>query len=82
MYKYYNNLLPPAINDLYVSNNDVHKYKRNINVHAKNFGNTSVRVWNALQSKIDVNVSISKFNLSSHQKNYLQGNSLISKYPK
>ena len=25
------------------------------------FGNTSVRVWNALQSKIDVNVPISKF---------------------
>ena len=26
MYKYFNNLLPPAIIDLYVSNNDVHKY--------------------------------------------------------
>ena len=26
IYKYINNLLPPAINDLYVSNNDVHKY--------------------------------------------------------
>ena len=72
MYKYSNNLLPPAINDLYVSNNDVHKYstrqkhllyvnKSNINVYAKSFGNVSVRVWNALQSKIDVNVPISKF---------------------
>ena len=71
MYKYSNNLLPPAINDLYVSNNDVHKYstrqkhllyvnKSNINVYAKSFGNISVRVWNALQSKIDVNVPISK----------------------
>ena len=72
MYKYSNNLQPPAINDLYVSNNDVHKYstrqkhllyvnKSNINVYAKSFGNVCVRVWNALQSKIDVNVPISKF---------------------
>ena len=75
MYKYFNNLLPPAINDLYVSNIDVHKYstrqkhllylnKSNINVYAKSFGITSVRVWNALQSKIDVNVLISKFKKS------------------
>ena len=89
MYKYSNNLLPPAINDLYVSNNDVHKYstrqkhllyvnKSNINVYAKNFGNVSVRVWNALQSKIYVNVPISKFKKSS--KNYLQDNSLVLKY--
>ena len=58
IYKYSNNLLPPAINDLYVFNNDVHKYstrqniyfmnKSNINVYAKSFGNTSVCVWNAL----------------------------------
>ena len=89
MYKYSNNLLPPAINDLYVPNNDVHKYstrqkhllyvnKSNINVYAKSFGNISVRVWNALQSKIDVNVPISKFKKSS--KNYLQDNSLVLKY--
>ena len=89
MYKYSNNLLPPAINDLYVPNNDVHKYstrqkhllyvnKSNINVYAKSFGNVSVRVWNALQSKIDVNVPISKFKKSS--KNYLQDNSLVLKY--
>ena len=74
MYKYFYNLLPPAIDDMYVSNNDVHKYKystrhkhlvyinkSNINVFAKSFGITSVRVGNALQSKIDVNVPISKF---------------------
>ena len=89
MYKYSNNLLPPAINDLYVPNNDVHKYstrqkhllyvnKSNINVYAKSFGYISVRVWNALQSKIDVNVPISKFKKSS--KNYLQDNSLVLKY--
>ena len=51
MYHYFNNVLPPTINDLYVSNNDVHKYstrqkyliyihKSNINVYAKSFGKT------------------------------------------
>ena len=80
MYKYSNNLLPPTINDLYASNNNVHKYstrqkhllyvnKSNIHVYTKSFGNISVSVWNALQSKIDVNVPISKFLKSS--KNYL-----------
>ena len=72
MYKYFNNLLPPAINDLYVYNNYVHIYstrhkhllyinKSNINVYTKSFGNTSVRLWYASQSKIDVNIAISKF---------------------
>ena len=71
MYKYSNNLLPLTINDLYVSINDVHKYSRsqkhllyinksNINVYVKSVGITSVRVWNAVQSKINVNVPISK----------------------
>ena len=84
---YYNNLLPPAINDLYVSINDVHKYstrqkhllyvnKSSINVYAKSFGNKSVRVWNALQSKFDVNVPLSK------SKNHLRNNSLVLKYTK
>ena len=46
MYKHSNDLLPPTINDLYVSNNDVHKYstrqkhllyihETNINVYVK-----------------------------------------------
>ena len=50
MYKYFNNLLPPAINDLYVSNNDVHTYstrqkhflyinKSNIHVYANKLWN-------------------------------------------
>ena len=91
MYNYSNNLLPPAINYFYISNNDVHKYstrqkhllyinKSNINVYAESVGNTSFRVWNALQSKIDVNVPITKFRKSS--KNDLQDNSLVLKYTK
>ena len=43
------------------------------------FGNVSVRVWNALQSKIDVNVPISKFKKSS--KNYLQDNLIFFTEP-
>ena len=60
MYKYSNNLLPPAINDLYVSNNDVHKYytrqkhllyvnKSNINVYTKAL-ETQVFVYGMLYS--------------------------------
>ena len=76
MYKQANNLLPLAINDLYIENCDVHNYptsqkhllhvnKSNINIYSKRFGNTSARIWNAMQSKIEVNVSISKFKISS-----------------
>ena len=54
--------------------------KSNINVYAMSIGNTSVRVWDALQSKIDVNVPISKFKKSS--RNYIQDNSLVLKYTK
>ena len=69
MYKHANNLLPPAINDLYIENCEVHYYptrqkhllhvnKSNININSKRFGNTSARIWNDMQSKIEVNVSI------------------------
>ena len=91
MYKHANNLLPPAINDLYIENCEVHNYptrqkhllhvnKSNINIYSKSFGNTSARIWNAMQYKIEVNVSISKFKISS--KNYLQEHSLKLKYTK
>ena len=60
MYKYSNNLLPSAINDLYILNNDVLKYstrqkhvvyinKSNINVYAKTLG-TQVFVYGILYS--------------------------------
>ena len=76
MYKYANNLLPPVINDRYTTNSDVHNYttrqkhflqvnKSNINIYSKSFVNTSARIWNAMQSEIEVYVSISKFKISS-----------------
>ena len=67
MYKYANNLLPLAINDMFTTNSDVHNYttrqnhilhvnKSNINIYSKCFGNTSARIWNAMQSEFEVNV--------------------------
>ena len=72
MYKYANDLLPPALNYLYTSNSNVHNYttrqrhllhvnKSNINTYSNSFGNASARIWNVLQSKIEVNISLSKF---------------------
>ena len=91
MYKYANNLLPPVINDMYTTNSDIHNYstrqkhllhvnKSNINIYSKSFANTSARIWNAMQSEIEVNVSISKFKMSL--KMYLQEHTLHSKYSK
>ena len=71
MYKYANDFLPPAINYLYASNGDAHNYttrqkkllhvnKSNINTYSNSFGNTGARIWNVLQSKIDVNTPLSK----------------------
>ena len=87
MYNYANNLLPPVINDMYTTNSDVHNYtirqkhllhanKSNINIYSNSFANTSARIWNAMQSEIDI--SISKFKMSS--KMYLQEHTLHSKY--
>ena len=39
----------------------LHINKGRSNVYTRNFGIISPRIWNALQTKIDVNVSIVKF---------------------
>ena len=67
MYKYANDLLPPVLNYMYISNSDVHNYTRqrhlhhvhksNINTFSNSFGNASARIWNVLQSKIEVSIS-------------------------
>ena len=80
MYKYSNNLLPSAHKYSTRQKHLLYVNKSNINVYAKRFGNTSIRAWNDLQSKIDVNVPILKFKKSS--KNYLQDNLLVLKYTK
>ena len=91
VYKYANDLLPPALNYLYTSNSDVHNYttrqryllhvnKSNINTFSNSFGNTSAHIWNVVQSKIEVKISLSKFRISL--KLYLQEHSLQFKYTK
>ena len=42
-----------------------HINKGRSNVDTRSFGNISSRIWNALQTKIDVNVSIVKFKSTS-----------------
>ena len=72
MYKHVNGLLPEEMNKLYVTNNQIHNHftrqhhlfhtsKGHTNVYAKSFSNISPRIWNVLQTKINVKVSISKF---------------------
>ena len=48
--------------------------KSNINIYSESFLNTTARIWNAMQSEIEVNVSMPKFNTSSNM--YLQEHSL------
>ena len=91
MFKYKNGELPLVMNELYKTNSDIHSYstrqknlfhinKGNINIYTKSFVNTSARVWNVMQSKIDVHVPIVKFKKTS--KAYLLYNSLNLHYPK
>ena len=72
MYKLVNGLLPEVMNELYTTNDQIndhftrqyhyfHINKGSSNVYTTSFGNISPRIWNASQTKIDVNVSIVKF---------------------
>ena len=72
MYKLVNGLLPEVINELYTTNDLIHNpftrqyhvfhiNKGRSNVYTRRFGNISPRIWNDVQTTIDVNVSIVKF---------------------
>ena len=91
MYTYANDLIPPALNYLYTPNSNVRNYttrqrhllhvnKSNINTYSNSFGNASPCIWNVFQSKIEVNIALSKFKISL--KLYLQENSLQLKCKK
>ena len=91
MFKYYNGTLPQVMNNLYIPNSEIHSYrtrqsnllhikKGKLNVYTKSFGNTSARVWNVIQRKININVSASTFKRSL--KSYLIDHSLELMYPK
>ena len=54
MYKYFNNLLPPAINDLYVSNNDVTNILQDKNIYFIITGVTLMFMQKALETQVYV----------------------------
>ena len=91
IYKLVNGLLPEVMNELFTTNDQIHddftrQYhyfhinKGSSNVYTRSFGNISPRIWNALQSKIDVNVSIVK--LKSFSKLYFMEHNLKIIYTK
>ena len=72
MYKLMNNMLPLAMNSLVVRNNDIHHYNTRENHHLRgsrptcktvvhSFTNRSFQIWNAISSKVNINVSLYKF---------------------
>ena len=52
MYKFNNDILPIAINELYTKNNEIHSYETRqsnlLHLHTKNFVYKSVQIWNEL----------------------------------
>ena len=67
MYKYCNGLLPDVMNRLYVKNNVIHSYYTRENNPLRiprgtvNFTNISARVWNVLDTNINVYVPYHAF---------------------
>ena len=66
-------MLPNAMNSLIVRNNDTHHYNTRQNHHlhdsrpkckpvVNSFSNRSFQLWNAISSKLNINVSMYKFN--------------------
>ena len=69
MYKLINNMLPSAMNSLIVRINDIHHYNTRQNHHLRgsrptckpvvnSFTNRSVEIWNAISTKVNINVSM------------------------
>ena len=83
MYKHENGLLPRVMDELYMRTNTIHSHNtRNVNKLHISAGTETfcARIWNALESKIDVYVSMEKFKVSLN--NFLQNNTLTIKYTK
>ena len=91
MYKLMNNMLPIAMNSLVVRNNDrsIHHYNTRQNHHLRgsrpkcktvvnSFTNRSFQIWNAISSKVNINVSMSIF--KSNVKFFLLENELMTSY--
>ena len=76
MYTLMNCLLTEVMKELYTTNDQIHDHftrqyiyfhvnKGRSNVYTRSFGIISPRIWNALQTKINVHVSIVKFKSTS-----------------
>ena len=86
MYKQEHGLLPEVMDSLYIKTNAIHFHntrnanKFRISTGTETFSHISARIWNALESKIDVSVSLKKFKISLNT--FLQNNTLNIKYTK
>ncbi len=72
MFKYQNNLIPVEINDLFITNDDIHthytRHRRQLNIPIgrttmihKTFRFKGVHYWNTVAGKINVNCSLLTF---------------------
>ena len=79
-------LLPKSITQLFSKNKDIHSYNTRskdllrVVIGTKNFTYFSPRIWNALVSNININVTLAQF--KSRLKMYLLHNTLNFIYPK
>ena len=86
MYKLSNELLPEALNELYIKKNKIHHYptrncaKYHIQPSTYGFSNVSARIWNVITTNIDVNISFMQFKIVF--KLYIHENEAILKYTK
>ena len=86
MFKATYDLLPKSITQLFSKNKDIHSYNTRskdllrVVIGTKNFTYFSPRIWNALVSNININVTLAQF--KSRLKMYLLDNTLNFIYPK
>ena len=76
MYKMYNGLHPPTINNMYIKNSDVHnhniRHKNYLLLHvsmahselyAKSCYCSSILIWNEIMNKVEVSISFPQFKI-------------------
>ena len=86
MFKVEYELLPKSVIQMFSKNRDVHSHdtrKKNllrVTTGTKNFTYLSARIWNAIVSKININLSLSQFKYKL--KIYLLHNTLVYTYSK
>ena len=75
MYKMYNGLHPPTINNMYIKNSDIHNHNTrhknylhdsmtHSDLYAKSFYCSSILIWNEIMNKIEVSISFPQFKIA------------------